>query len=116
MLVFQKNFKNFYTLIVHFVINFVFSIGKQPYREAINFVSFIHVVYNYKGISYYNSTPLYMRTNYLCHVANIIDSGVGLLGEGGPSPPKFVNLLYTWGRPKMCSNFAVADKHDVVLL
>ena len=41
-------FKIFYTLIVHYVINFVFSIGKQPYREVINFVSYIHnVVYNY---------------------------------------------------------------------
>ena len=29
-------FKIFYTLIVHYVINFVFSIGKQPYREVIN--------------------------------------------------------------------------------
>ena len=38
-------FKIFYTLIVHHVINFVFSIGKQPYREVINFVSYIHVVY-----------------------------------------------------------------------
>ena len=38
-------FKIFYTLIVHYVINFVFSIGKQPYREVINFVSYIHVVY-----------------------------------------------------------------------
>ena len=36
-------FKIFYTLIVHNVINFVFSIRKQPYREAINFVSYIHV-------------------------------------------------------------------------
>ena len=29
-------FKIFYTLIVHYVINFVFSIGNQPYREVIN--------------------------------------------------------------------------------
>ena len=58
----------FYTLIVHGVINFVFSIEKQPYREAINFVSYIHVVYN--DINY---TYLYMRTNYLRHLANIID-------------------------------------------
>ena len=36
-------FNIFYTLIMHCVINFVFSIGKQPYREAINFVSYIHV-------------------------------------------------------------------------
>ena len=38
-------FKIFYTLIVHYVINFVFSIGKQMDREAINFESYIHVVY-----------------------------------------------------------------------
>ena len=31
-------YKIFYTLIVYYVINFVFSIGKQPYGEAINFV------------------------------------------------------------------------------
>ena len=37
-------FKIFYKLIVHHVINFVFSIGKQPYRDVINFVSYIHVV------------------------------------------------------------------------
>ena len=34
-------FKIFYTLNVHYVINFVFSIGKQPYRDVINFVSYI---------------------------------------------------------------------------
>ena len=37
-------FKIFYTLIVHYVINFVFSMGKQPYKDVINFVSYIHVV------------------------------------------------------------------------
>ena len=38
---------------MHYVINFVFSIRKQPYREAINFVSCIHVVYNnYNDINY----------------------------------------------------------------
>ena len=35
----------FYTLIVHYVINFVFSIEKQPYMKVINFVSYIHVVH-----------------------------------------------------------------------
>ena len=45
-------FKIFYTLIVHYdnddyVINFVFSIGKQPYRDVINFLSYIHV---YSGV------------------------------------------------------------------
>ena len=38
-------FKIFYALFVHYVINFVFSIGKQPYREVINLVSYVHVVY-----------------------------------------------------------------------
>ena len=60
-------FKIFYTLIVNYVINFVFSIGKQPYRDVINFVSYIHVVYSYNDISF---TYLYMRTNYLRHLAN----------------------------------------------
>ena len=45
-------FKIFYTLIVHYVINFVFSIGKQMYTEAINFESYIHVVYSYNDINY----------------------------------------------------------------
>ena len=63
-------FKIFYTLIVHYVINFVFSIGKQPYRDVINFVSYIHVVYSYNDI---NFTYLYMRTNYLRHLANIVN-------------------------------------------
>ena len=62
-------FKIFDTLIVHYVINFVFSIGKQPYRDVINFVSYIHVVYSYNDI---NFTYLYMRTNYLRHLANNI--------------------------------------------
>ena len=62
-------FKIFYTLIVHSVINFVFSIGKQPYRDVINFVLYIHVVYSYD----INFTYLYMHTNSLCHLANIVD-------------------------------------------
>ena len=46
-------FKIFYTIFVHYVVNFVFSIGKQPQREALQFVSYIHlhVVYNYNGRS-----------------------------------------------------------------
>ena len=52
------------------VINFVFSIGKQPYRDVINFVLYIHVVYSYNDI---NFTYLYMGTNYLRHLANIVD-------------------------------------------
>ena len=63
-------FKIFYTLSVHYVINFVFSIGKQPYRDVINFVSYMHGVYSYNDI---NFTYLYMRTNYLCHLVNIVD-------------------------------------------
>ena len=47
----------------------MFSIGKQPYKDVINFVSYIHVVYSYNDI---NFTYLYMRTNYLCHLANIV--------------------------------------------
>ena len=43
-------FKISYTLIVHYVINFVFSIGKQPYRDVINFVSYSRVVYSYNDI------------------------------------------------------------------
>ena len=63
-------FKIFYTLIVHYVINFVFSIGKQPYRDVINFVPYIHVVYSYTDM---NFTYLYMRTNYLRPLANIVN-------------------------------------------
>ena len=63
-------FKIFYTLIVHYVINVVFSIGKQPYRDEIYFVSYVHVVSSYNDI---NFTYLYMRTNYLCHLANMVD-------------------------------------------
>ena len=72
--------KIFYTLIVHYVINFVFSIGKQPYRRVINFVSYIHVVYSYD----INFTYLYICTNYLRHLTNIIDiQWSSLFGEGG---------------------------------
>ena len=63
-------FRIFYTLIVHYVINFVFSIGKQPYRDVVSFVSYIHVVYIYNAI---NFTYLYMRTNYLRYLAIIVD-------------------------------------------
>ena len=69
-------FKIFYTLIVHYVINFVFSIGMQPYRDVINFVSYIHVVYSYNDI---NFTYLYIRTNYLRHLANIVVNAAHLL-------------------------------------
>ena len=65
-------FKIFYTLIVHYVINFVFSIGKQPYKEVIYFVSYIHVVYIY-SYNDINFIYLYMRSLYVRHLANIID-------------------------------------------
>ena len=81
-------FKFFYTLIVHYVINFVL-----PYRDVINLVSYIHVVYSYNDI---NFTYLYTRTNYLRHLANIVDilwsrpvSG----GGGATLPIELVNLL-----------------------
>ena len=81
----------FYTIIVHYVINFVFSIGKQLYRDVINFVSYIHVVYSYNDI---NFTYLYMGTNYLCHLANIIDILWGRpVWGGGQLPIELVNLL-----------------------
>ena len=83
-------FKIFYTLIVHYVINFLLSIGNQPYRE-------VHVVYSYNDINY---TYLYMRKNYLRHFAKVIDilwskpvwSGGGG-GGGAQLPIELVNLL-----------------------
>ena len=42
-------------LYVHYVINFVLSIGKQPYRE-------VHVVYSYNDINY---TYICLRSVYL---------------------------------------------------
>ena len=45
-------FKIFHTLIVHYVINIVFSIGKQLYRDVIYFVSYIHVVYSNNDINF----------------------------------------------------------------
>ena len=69
---------------MHLVINFMISIEKQPYREIINFVSYTCSIYSYNDI---NFTNLYMRTNYLRHLANIIDirwsRPVG--GRGGPA-------------------------------
>ena len=89
-------FKIFYTLIVHYVINFVFSIGKQPYTEVINFVSYRHVVYIY-SYNDVNFIYLYMRTHYVRHLANIIDirwSGPVWGGGGGAQLPiEMVNLL-----------------------
>ena len=78
-------FKIFYKLIVHYVINFVLSVGKQPYSE-------VHVVYSYNDINY---TYLYMRTNYLRHFANVIDIlwSKPVWRGGGESPIELVNLL-----------------------
>ena len=82
---------------MHYVINFVFSIGKQPYRDVINFVSYIglHVVNSYNDI---NFTYSYMRTNYLRHLANIYV--VDILwsrhvwgGGGGQLPIELVKFL-----------------------
>ena len=97
---------------MHYANNFVFSIGKQPYREVINFISYIHVVYNSYNDT--NFTYLYMRTKYLRHLDNIIDFQWSrpVWGVGGGRPIELVNLLQT---PKKCSNFAVADKLDSVL-
>ena len=94
---------------MHYVINFVFSIGEQPYRDVINFVSYIHVVYSYNDI---NFTYLYMHTNYLRHLANIVDIlwSRPVWGGGGNSQ---LNWLTCCKRQKC--NFAVADKHDAVL-
>ena len=66
-------FKIFYTLIVYYVINFVFSIGKQPYREVINFVVTCSI-YSYRDIC-------------VRHLANIIDIQWSrpVLEEGGPT-------------------------------
>ena len=98
-----------YNIIVHYVINFVFSIGKQPYRDVFNFVSYIHAVYSYNNI---NFTYLYMRTNYLRHLANIVVIlwSRPVWGGGGNSQ---LNWLTCCQRQKC--NFAVADKHDAVL-
>ena len=97
-------FQIFYTLIVHYVINFVLSIGKQPYRE-------VHVVYSYNDINY---TYLYMRTNYLRDLANIVHIlwSRPVWGGGGNSQ---LNWLTCCKHQKKCNNFAVADKHDAVL-
>ena len=72
---------------MHYVINFMFSIRKQPYREAINFESYVHVVYSYNDINY-------TRTNYLRHLANIVDiqwtlclSHCVCVGGGGGATP-----------------------------
>ena len=83
---------------MHYVINFVFSIGKQPYRDVINFVSYTRVVYNYNDINF-TYLDLYLRTNYLRHLANIVDIlwSRPVWGGGGVGgqllPIELVNLL-----------------------
>ena len=79
------------------MINFVFSIGKQPYREVINFVSYIHVVYGYNDI---NFTYLYMRTSYLGHLANIKDILWSRPVWGGGGPNSQLNWLTCCKRQK----------------
>ena len=77
--------KIFYTLIVHYEINFVFSIGKQPYRDVIIFVSYIYVIYSYNDILHI----LNMCTNYLRHLDNIVDIlwSRPVWGGGGGATP-----------------------------
>ena len=82
-----------------YVINFVFSIGKQPYRDVINFVSYIHVVYSDNDI---NFTCLYMRTNYLRHLADIVDILWSRpVWEGGGGPNSQLNWLTCCKRQKV---------------
>ena len=52
------------------ILKFPKLIISGPYGDIINSVSYIHVVYSYNDI---NFTYLYMRTNKLRHLANIID-------------------------------------------
>ena len=87
-------FKNFLN-IVHYVINFVFSIGKQPYREVVNVVSYNRATCSLHGYNDINFTYLYMPTNYLCHLANIIDIQWSrpVWGGGGQLLIELVNLL-----------------------
>ena len=83
---------------MHYVINFVFSIGKQPYRDVVNFVSYIHVVYSYNAT---NFTYLYMRTNYLRHLSNIVDILWSRPVWGGGGGNSQLNWLTCCKRPKM---------------
>ena len=57
----------------------------------------------------------YAYTNYLHHLANIIDIQWSrpVLRGGGPNSQ--LNWLICCKRQKKCSNFDVADKHDAVL-
>ena len=105
-------FKIFYTLIAHYVINFVFSIGKQPYREVFNFVSYIHVVYIVVHNDI-NFTYLYMRTFYLRYLANIIDIQWSRpVWGGGQLQIEFVNLNCSESHKSVVT----LQKHDAVLV
>ena len=72
-----------------------FPSSKQPYRDVINFVSYIHLVYSYNDIDF---TYLYMHTNYLRHLGNI----VGILlsrpvcGGGGGGVGGGANSQLNW--------------------
>ena len=82
------------------MINFVFSIGKQPYRDVINFLSYIHVVYSYNDRPI-NFTYLYMGTNYLRHLANIVDILWSRPVWGGGGPNSQLNWLTCCKRQKV---------------
>ena len=61
------------------MINFGFFIGKQPYREAISFVSYIHVVNSYNDINY-----TYLHAYKLSStLGNVIDIQWSRPVEGG---------------------------------
>ena len=59
-------FKIFYTLIVHYVINFVFSKLKRNYIVAINFVSYIHVVSGVSRISFRGGSKFFWKSWKSC--------------------------------------------------
>ena len=77
----------------------------QPYREAIDIVSYIHVVYSYNDINY---IYLYMRTRHLDIQWNRLFFEEG--GGGGSSQLNWLTCCIK--RQKKGSNFEVADKHD----
>ena len=56
-----------------------------------------------------------MRTNYLRHLAKIIDIQWSRPVGGGGGGNSRLNWLTCCKHQKKCSNFAVADKHDAVL-
>ena len=63
----------------------MFSIGKQSYREVINFVSYIHVVYSYNDIYYTNLYVYKLSSSFRCNIIDIQwNKPVG--GGGGATP------------------------------